>query len=189
MLRGSDQRNEAFRWIRENLNVERMNNSIIYCGDDDNRYDHRLFDVLRTVNRVGVLPVGLVGPTGLGSEGPIVLKEMLPSGKENLKVVGWRSGWPGTPVRKFQIDMAGFAFCAAELFINPDLIFNCTNPGFAEETFLNLFVNSLEELEVLTENVLVFHTKTCFIHEDSYTPEWRVPHLDNLPTPSNEPTE
>lgn len=43
---------------------------VVYFADDDNTYDIRIFDEMRTISRVGVWPVGLVG--GLMVERPIV---------------------------------------------------------------------------------------------------------------------
>jgi hypothetical protein len=48
-------------WFRANL--ASWTHGILYFGDDDNTYDWRLFDEMRTIRRVGVWPVGIVGGT------------------------------------------------------------------------------------------------------------------------------
>ena len=74
----------------------------MYFADDDNVYDLRVFEEARSVTRVGVWPVGLVGIYSFSS--PVVKND---AGNGTFHVVGFIDPWFGK--RKFPLDMAGFA--------------------------------------------------------------------------------
>lgn len=61
-------RNNAFSLFRTNFAT--LQKGVVYFGDDDNTYDWNLFDEMRTIQRIGVWPVGIVG--GLLAETPIL---------------------------------------------------------------------------------------------------------------------
>uniref|UniRef100_F7BPJ6 Galactosylgalactosylxylosylprotein 3-beta-glucuronosyltransferase n=1 Tax=Ciona intestinalis TaxID=7719 RepID=F7BPJ6_CIOIN len=86
--------NIALAWIRANV---KPNEGVVYFMDDDNTYDIKLFEEIRTTKVLSVWPVGLVG--GLLIEGPVECK--------NDRVLTWRVSW--RPDRTIPIDMAGFA--------------------------------------------------------------------------------
>ena len=46
--RGLEQRNIALQWLRDNYSTKDCRGGVIYFADDDNRYDHRIFDVVST---------------------------------------------------------------------------------------------------------------------------------------------
>ena len=115
--RGVAGRNEAIKWIVENVEGD----GVMYFADDDNTYDLRLFEEvgieltntsavrslpltmqIRTTRTVSFFPVGLVGNLGVSS--PIV---------RDGKIVGFFDGWIGN--RVFAVDMAGFAVNIATL--------------------------------------------------------------------------
>ena len=74
---------------------------IVYLADDDNYYEEALFAELAKIRRVGLVPVGLLGPMGI--ERPIVSAG---------RIVGWSAHWTS---RRFPVDMAAFAFNATLL--------------------------------------------------------------------------
>jgi hypothetical protein len=94
---GNAQRNRALQYIRDHRLT-----GVVYLADDDNKYQPPLFDELRRIRRVGILPVGCLGPSGI--ERPVV---------RGSRIVGWSADWKG---RKYPVDMAGFGFNAALLF-------------------------------------------------------------------------
>lgn len=55
--RGVANRRAAINWIRQNGRKP----GILYFGDDDNTFDLRLFDEIRSTKRVSMFPVGLIG--------------------------------------------------------------------------------------------------------------------------------
>ena len=54
--RGVDQRNAGLAWLRKHYNAENCN-GVVYFGDDDNKYDLRLFDEVC----LSTIPHALIG--------------------------------------------------------------------------------------------------------------------------------
>ena len=128
---GNAQRDAGLRHVRD-LGMT----GIVYLADDDNFYEPALFAELRQVRRVGVLPVGLLGPRGI--ERPIV---------RGGRIAGWSAHWKS---RRYPLDMAGFAFNAGLLqkFTGPIWTFE-TRGG--ETEFLERLIASPDELEILCD--------------------------------------
>uniref|UniRef100_A0A0K0FDN5 Galactosylgalactosylxylosylprotein 3-beta-glucuronosyltransferase n=1 Tax=Strongyloides venezuelensis TaxID=75913 RepID=A0A0K0FDN5_STRVS len=149
--KGVLQRNEALKWIR--INWAGRQNAIVYFGDDDNTYDLKLFNEMRTINKVGIWPVGIVG--GLLVETPLV-------SHGSGKIIGFNSIWK--PERAFPIDMAAFAFNISLLHDNPRASFSYDVPrGHQESHFLstlNIKMSDLEPKANMCNSVLVWHTRT-----------------------------
>lgn len=148
--RGVPQRNAGIDWIRENSDkIDRK--GVVYFADDDNTYDLRLFDEMRTTRRVSVWPVGLVG--GLIVEKPVVA---------NGKVIGWNTVWKKE--RPFPIDMSGFAVNVGLLLERPEASFSLkVRRGYQESFFIGRLVQDIRDLEPKASDcteVLVFHTRT-----------------------------
>ena len=94
---GSAQRNLAFECIRD-LRLD----GIVYNLEDDNLVHPELAGELRRVSKVGIVPIGNLGPNGV--ERPIVV---------NGQLARWDSGWAE---RKYPVSRGGFAFeVAADL--------------------------------------------------------------------------
>lgn len=55
--RGVANRRAALNWIKSN----KIQNGVLYFGDDDNTFDLRLFDEIRSTQKVSMFPVGLIG--------------------------------------------------------------------------------------------------------------------------------
>lgn len=64
--RGVANRNAAMSWIRQSG----KKSGVMYFGDDDNTFDLRLFDEIRSTKRVSMFPVGLIGKYSVSS--PVV---------------------------------------------------------------------------------------------------------------------
>ncbi|XP_066983261.1 galactosylgalactosylxylosylprotein 3-beta-glucuronosyltransferase S-like [Macrobrachium rosenbergii] len=142
--KGVFNRREGLRWLRENARE-----GVLYFADDDNSYDIRLFEQMRTTKIVSVFPVGMILSLGISS--PIIREE---------KVVGFHDAFQAG--RKFAVDMAGFAVNLRVLHANPD----ATIPlrlSYLEDGFLRQLRIELKDLEPLAwgcTQVLVWHTKT-----------------------------
>lgn len=65
--RGVANRRAALSWIHDNVK-----SGVVYFGDDDNTFDLRLFQEIRTTNKISMFPVGLIGEYGVSS--PVVHK-------------------------------------------------------------------------------------------------------------------
>lgn len=148
--RGVEQRNTGIEWLRENINPN-LTKGVVYFADDDNTYDIRLFEEIRSVNAVGVWPVAFTGAARWA--GPIC---------KHGRVVGFHTNWK--PFRTFPIDMAAFAVNLKRLLVErPDARFDPDiKPGFLETSFLEQ-ITTVEELEPKAGNCLkvyVWHTRT-----------------------------
>ncbi|XP_071524737.1 galactosylgalactosylxylosylprotein 3-beta-glucuronosyltransferase S-like [Panulirus ornatus] len=144
MGRGVFNRREGLRWLREN-----GKEGVLYFADDDNSYDLRLFEQIRTTKKASVFPVGMILSLGISS--PII---------RDGKVVGFHDAFQAG--RKFAVDMAGFAVNVRVLHASPQ----ATIPirvSYLEDGFLRQLRLELEDLEPLASGcteVLVWHTKT-----------------------------
>lgn len=177
--RGVNQRNLGLKWLRNHLldmnnkeqDVETSNNynnnkfegdsnqkknnaakkGVVYFADDDNTYDLRLFEEIRSTKKVSIWPVALVG--GLKIEKPIV---------EEGKVVGFNSVW--SPRRPYPIDMAGFAINLDLFSAHPSASFSYDVPrGYQESHIISQLISDWSDLEPKAANctqVLVWHTRT-----------------------------
>ncbi|XP_042218464.1 galactosylgalactosylxylosylprotein 3-beta-glucuronosyltransferase S-like [Homarus americanus] len=144
MGRGVFNRREGIRWLRENVF-----HGVLYFADDDNSYDIRLFQQIRTTKKASVFPVGMILSLGISS--PIV---------RDGKVVGFHDGFQAG--RKFAVDMAGFAVNLRVLHANPQATIP-TRLSYLEDGFLRNLRLELDDLEPLASGctqVLVWHTKT-----------------------------
>ncbi|CAG9558001.1 unnamed protein product [Danaus chrysippus] len=140
--RGVSNRRAALDWLHENVSE-----GVLYFGDDDNTVDLRLFDEIRSTEKVSMFPVGLIGDYGVSS--PVV---------KDGKVVGFYDSWPGA--RSFPVDMAGFAVNMAMLREGATMPFVA---GHEEDGFLRSLSVELTDIQPLAENctkILVWHTKT-----------------------------
>lgn len=145
--RGVLQRNVGLDWVRK----QPSNTGVVYFADDDNTYDLRLFEEMRSTEKVSVWPVGLVGY--LWYESPLL---------RNGKVVGWYTFWK--PERKFAMDMAGFAVNLRLIKEHPAAVFHMNaGRGNLESDLLTQLGVTLNDLEPKADGctkVLVWHTRT-----------------------------
>lgn len=125
---------------------------------------------MRTIKRVGVWPVGIVG--GLLAESPFATDEGIEpytsphslnqSRLNSGKVIGFNSVWK--PSRPFPIDMAAFAVNITLVLQHRDAAFTYeTERGYQESHFLRSLNLSREDLEPKADGctkVYVWHTRT-----------------------------
>lgn len=138
--KGHIQRNLALEYICDN-----HLDGLIYNADDDNRYDPRMFTILRQTRKFSILPVGNLGPN-------LVEKALLVDGKFK----GWDSGWIE---RKYPVDMASFCFDSKLVSSLAKPFWDFTGLG-GESEFIDKIINSVDEIEFLVhENhpVYVWH--------------------------------
>ncbi|XP_076068456.1 galactosylgalactosylxylosylprotein 3-beta-glucuronosyltransferase P-like isoform X2 [Oratosquilla oratoria] len=142
--KGVANRNGAVDWIR-NHSTE----GVLYFADDDNSYDIRIFEEIRSTREVSMFPVGLVTSRSLST--PVL---------RNGRFEGWYDGWMGG--RKFPVDMAGFAVSVQYLLKHPKATMPYS-PGYEEDGFLKSLQVEIKNLEFLASNctkVYVWHTRT-----------------------------
>jgi L-gulono-1,4-lactone dehydrogenase len=140
---GNAQRNLAFEYIRE-----QQLDGIVYCLEEENLVYPALAAELRKISKVGIVPIGNLGPGDV--ERPIV---------RNGKLIRWDSGWAQ---RKYPVAKGGFAFDSRLIFDSPSPIWDWH--GFAGETeFIDKLINSVDELDFSAchwnQVCLVFHNE------------------------------
>ncbi|CAG0900458.1 unnamed protein product [Cyprideis torosa] len=149
-VRRIEQRNEGLRWIRENTKGIA---GVVYFGDDDNTYEHQLFEEMRDTKRVSVWPVGIAG--GVMVEGPIV-------DPSTGKILKFNAAYK--PSRKFPVDMAAFAINARLFHEKPEALFDIPKrDGELEGEILKYFLDSPFDMEPKADfatKILVWHTRT-----------------------------
>lgn len=138
---GNAQRNRGLQYIRDHRLT-----GVVYLADDDNKYQPPLFDELRRIRRVGILPVGCLGRSGI--ERPVV---------RGSRIVGWSADWRD---RKYPVDMAGFGFNAALLSEMTGDLWAYRGRG-GETEFIERLIGSADQLELLCNNC-----RDCYVWHD-----------------------
>ncbi|KAL6180208.1 hypothetical protein ACLB2K_046875 [Fragaria x ananassa] len=142
--RGVYQRNTALEHIeRHKLD------GIVYFGDDDNIYTLDLFDSLREINRFGTWPVAMLAP----SKNKAILEGPVCNGSQ---VNGWHTNDKSKRLRRFHVDMSGFAFNSTILWDPkrwhrrtsvPIRQLDSVKEGFQETTFIEQVVEDERQME------------------------------------------
>ncbi|RNA40968.1 Galactosylgalactosylxylosyl 3-beta-glucuronosyltransferase 3 [Brachionus plicatilis] len=147
--KGVEQRNRGIYWIKE----KQPQNAIVYFADDDNSYSLKLFEDIRSVKKIGVWPVALVG--GLKYEAPIC---------NNDKVVDWFYAY--NQRRYVPTDMASFAINVQLLYQFDDSYFERFTKSDLEGSFLkrlNIKVADFEPKAEVCSKIHVWHTRTMLV--------------------------
>ncbi|XP_063600717.1 galactosylgalactosylxylosylprotein 3-beta-glucuronosyltransferase S-like [Penaeus indicus] len=141
---GVANRRAALAWIRKNAET-----GVIYIADDDNVYDIRLFEEIRSTKNVSLFPVAFLIPSQLTTP---VLKDG--------RFRDWYDGWKAT--RKYPVDMAGLAISVELLLKRPHANMHWSY-GYQEESLLASMGVAPDDLEFKAENctkIWAFHTKS-----------------------------
>ncbi|KAL2340052.1 hypothetical protein Fmac_007992 [Flemingia macrophylla] len=142
--RGVHQRNTAL----EHIERHRLD-GIVYFADDDNVYSLELFDALRDISRFGTWPVAMLAPSKNKAilEGPVC---------NASQVIGWHTNEKSRRLRRFHVDMSGFAFNSTILWdpkrwkrpsSNPIRQLDTVKEGFQETTFIEQLVEDESQME------------------------------------------
>ncbi|XP_021721183.1 probable beta-1,4-xylosyltransferase IRX9H [Chenopodium quinoa] len=142
--RGVEQRNAALEHIEKH-----KLDGIVYFADDDNIYSLELFESIRKVSRFGTWPVAMLAQ----SKNKAILEGPVCSGS---KVIGWHTNEKSKALRRFHVDMSGFAFNSTILwdptrwrrpFLNPVRQLDTVKEGFQETTFIEQVVADESQME------------------------------------------
>ncbi|EPS67676.1 hypothetical protein M569_07100 [Genlisea aurea] len=145
--RGVHQRNTAI----EHIETHKLD-GIVYFADDDNVYTLELLQRMRDIRRFGTWPVGMMAQ----SKNKAVLEGPICSGNE---VIGWHTNEKSKRVRRFHVDMSGFAFNSTILWdpkrwrrptSAPIRQLDTVKEGFQQETS---FIEQVVEDEAQMEGV------------------------------------
>ncbi|XP_023729730.1 probable beta-1,4-xylosyltransferase IRX9H [Lactuca sativa] len=142
--RGVHQRNTALEHIEHH-----KLDGIVYFADDDNIYSLELFDTLREISRFGTWPVAMLAQ----SKNKAVLEGPVCNGSH---VIGWHTNEKSKKLRRFHVDMSGFAFNSTILWdpkrwqkpIAPSIRqLDTIKEGFQETTFIEQLVEDESQME------------------------------------------
>ncbi|KAL1193611.1 putative beta-1,4-xylosyltransferase IRX9H [Cardamine amara subsp. amara] len=142
--RGVHQRNTAL----EHIELHKLD-GIVYFADDDNIYSLELFQSLRQIRRFGTWPVAMLAP----SKNKAILEGPVCNGSQ---VIGWHTNEKSKRIRRFHVDMSGFAFNSTILwdpkrwrrpFTHPTRQLDTVKEGFQETTFIEQVVADESEME------------------------------------------
>ncbi|XP_057434858.1 probable beta-1,4-xylosyltransferase IRX9H [Lotus japonicus] len=142
--RGVHQRNTAL----EHIERHRLD-GIVYFADDDNVYSLDLFESLRDISRFGTWPVAMLAPSKNKAvlEGPVC---------NASQVIGWHTNEKSKRLRRFHVDMSGFAFNSTILWdpkrwqrptSNPIRQLDTVKEGFQETSFIEQLVEDESQME------------------------------------------
>ncbi|TXG52604.1 hypothetical protein EZV62_021773 [Acer yangbiense] len=142
--RGVHQRNAGL----EHIERHRLD-GIVYFADDDNVYSIELFESLREISRFGTWPVAMLAQ----SKNKAILEGPICNGSH---VIGWHTNDKSKRLRRFHVDMSGFAFNSTILwnpkrwrrsFSNPIRQLATVKEGFQETTFIKQVVEDEYQME------------------------------------------
>ncbi|KAJ4850651.1 putative beta-1,4-xylosyltransferase irx9h [Turnera subulata] len=142
--RGVHQRNAAL----EHIERHRLD-GIVYFADDDNVYSLELFESFRGISRFGTWPVAMLAPSKNKAilEGPVC---------NGTNVIGWHTNEKSRRLRRFHVDMSGFAFNSTILWdpkrwrrpsSAPIRQLDTVKEGFQETTFIEQVVEDESQME------------------------------------------
>ncbi|KAH7284381.1 hypothetical protein KP509_34G052200 [Ceratopteris richardii] len=171
--RGVHQRNTALEHIEHH-----QLDGIVYFADDDNVYTLELFEQMRLIKRFGTWPVAMLaaGKSKTILEGPVC---------NGHTVIGWHTNEKSKRLRRFHVDMSGFAFNSTILWdpvrwhkptTEPIRQLDNIKEGFQETTFIEQLVEDESQMEGLPSGcskIMVWH-----LHFEApnimYPPGWRL---------------
>lgn len=142
--RGVHQRNKALEHIEHH-----KLDGIVYFADDDNVYSLDLFQTIRDISRFGTWPVAMLAP----SKNKAILEGPVCNGSQ---VLGWHTNEKSKRLRRFHVDMSGFAFNSTILWdpkrwrrptSNPIRQLDSVKEGFQETTFIEQLVEDESQME------------------------------------------
>ncbi|KAL1546828.1 Pglcat2p [Salvia divinorum] len=142
--RGVHQRNTAL----EHIERHRLD-GLVYFADDDNIYSLELFENMRDISRFGTWPVGMLAQ----SKNKAILEGPVCNGSQ---VIGWHTNEKSKRLRRFHVDMSGFAFNSSILWdpkiwhrptSNPIRQLDTVKEGFQETTFIEQIVENESQME------------------------------------------
>ncbi|XP_077234011.1 nucleotide-diphospho-sugar transferases superfamily protein [Tasmannia lanceolata] len=142
--RGVHQRNAAL----EHIELHKLD-GIVYFADDDNVYSLELFEHLREIRRFGTWSVAMLAQNKAKAivEGPVC---------NGTQVIGWHTNEKSKKLRRFHVDMSGFAFNSTILWDrkrwhhpNSGAIrqLDTVKEGFQETTFIEQLVEDESQME------------------------------------------
>ncbi|XP_076942349.1 putative beta-1,4-xylosyltransferase IRX9H [Bidens hawaiensis] len=142
--RGVHQRNRALEHIEHH-----KLDGIVYFADDDNVYSLELFETMREISRFGTWPVAMLAQSKNKAtlEGPVC---------NGSQVIGWHTNEKSKRLRRFHVDMSGFAFNSTILWDpkrwnkrSSALIrqLDTIKEGFQETTFIEQVVEDESQME------------------------------------------
>ncbi|KAG9456107.1 hypothetical protein H6P81_000615 [Aristolochia fimbriata] len=155
--RGVHQRNVALSHIEKH-----QLDGIVYFAADHNMYTLDLFEQMRTIRRFGTWPVALLtdSKNKVILEGPVC---------NNSQVIGWQTNPRNSRIRRFHIDMSGFAFNSTILWDprrwhrptpEPVRQLDKVRESLQGSSFIEQIVEDESQMEGLPENcsrVMVWH--------------------------------
>jgi galactosylgalactosylxylosylprotein 3-beta-glucuronosyltransferase 3 len=151
--RGVEQRNAGLSWLRQHYSPENCN-GVVYFGDDDNKYDLRVFDDIRKTKQVSVWKVAWSG--GVRWEGPTC---------HNGYAKSWHAAFAKN--RALPVDMAAFSIHLCEFFKHPkaqigvNINGHSSKQGYLETDLLEHFTNrSAIECRGSENETYVWHSHT-----------------------------
>ncbi|RVW56251.1 putative beta-1,4-xylosyltransferase IRX9H [Vitis vinifera] len=142
--RGVHQRNAALEHIEHH-----KLDGIVYFADDDNIYSLELFKGLREISRFGTWPVAMLAQ----SKNKAILEGPVCNGSQ---VIGWHTNEKSKRLRRFHVDMSGFAFNSTILWdpkkwrrptSAPIQQLDTVKEGFQETTFIEQLVEDESQME------------------------------------------